>query len=303
MSEAAIFTNPDGGAGATSSGNESAVPGISPGIYGARDFETVAAMVRAEAGIVLPPGKAMLVYSRLAPLVRASGLGTFAAYLAGLAQDGEARRKAVNALTTNHTFFYREEHHFQHFAQEVRPHLCAMLGRGEAVRLWSAGCSSGEETWSLAMTLLGPDRHEGKMLAHKDIKILASDIADHALARASAATYDAKALDAVPTALCAAWTQKRADAVTIAETLREMVQFRRLNLHGDWPLRRRFQTIFCRNVMIYFDQSGKEALLARFARQLEPGGYLYIGHSERVSGPAETLLENVGPTIYRRRPQ
>ncbi len=285
------------------SSEEGAVPGISPGVYAARDFQAVAAMVRAEAGIVLPPGKAMLVYSRLAPLVRNSGLGTFSAYLEAINHDATARRKAVCALTTNHTFFYREEHHFHHFASEVRPYLLAKLGRGEAVRLWSAGCSSGEETWSLAMTLLGPDRVEGKALLGKDLKILASDIADHALAQAQQARYDAKALDAVPAPLRVAWTKTQRDEVLIADDLRELVQFRRLNLHGDWPISRRFQTIFCRNVMIYFDQSGKEALLSRFANQLEPGGHLYIGHSERVSGPAEALLENVDPTIYRRRPQ
>ena len=285
------------------SSGEGAVPGISPDVYGARDFQAVAAMVRAEAGIVLPPGKAMLVYSRLAPLVRTSGLGTFGAYLEAIHHDAAARRKAVCALTTNHTFFYREEHHFHHFANEVRPQLLARLGRGEAVRLWSAGCSSGEETWSLAMTLLGPDRVEGKALLGKDLKVLASDIADHALAQAQQARYDAKALDAVPAPLRVAWTKTLRDEVVIADDLRELVQFRRLNLHGDWPISRCFQTIFCRNVMIYFDQSGKEALLSRFANQLEPGGHLYIGHSERVSGPAEALLENVGPTIYRRRPQ
>ena len=299
MSEAALSIGTS--AGAITDGG--AVPGISPGVYGARDFQAVAAMVRAEAGIVLPQGKAMLVYSRLAPLVRASGLGTFGAYLSAIATDADARRKAVCALTTNHTFFYREEHHFQHFASKVRPLLCDKLRRKEPVRLWSAGCSSGEETWSLVMTLLGPDRGEGKVLAHSDVKVLASDIADHALARASEARYETRALDAVPAPLRTAWTQAQGDETVIADDLREMVQFRRLNLHGEWPMRRRFATIFCRNVMIYFDLAGKEALLARFAAQLEPGGHLYIGHSERVSGPAEALLENVGPTIYRRRPQ
>ena len=292
MSKAAISGASSDWGGTSDAG---AVPGISPGVYGARDFAAVAAMVRAEAGIVLPQGKAMLVYSRLAPLVRASGLGTFAAYLAAIREDATARRKAVCALTTNHTFFYREEHHFQHFASEVRPHLCGMIARKEAVRLWSAGCSSGEETWSLAMTLLGPDKAEGTLLAKGDVKLLASDIADHALARAAEARYEAKALDAVPAPLRSAWTRKQGDEVVIADIVQTMVQFRRLNLHGPWPISRLFQTIFCRNVMIYFD-------LTRFARQLEPGGYLYIGHSERVSGPAEALLENVGPTIYRRRP-
>ena len=280
-----------------------ALPGISPGIYGQQDFAAVAEMVRKEAGIVLPPGKAMLVYSRLAPLVRVSGLGTFSAYLAAIAQDAAARRKAVNALTTNHTFFYREEHHFTHFATVVRPRLAAQLAQGGAVRLWSAGCSSGEEVWSLVMTLLGPDKREGKMLAKRDLRVLASDIADHALDRAAAASYEAKGLDAVPEALRAAWAKPNGTELTIAPELRDLVQFRRLNLHGEWPMRRRFQVIFCRNVMIYFDQPTKERLVARFAEQIEPGGFLYIGHSERVSGPAEALFESVGPTIYRRRPK
>ena len=277
-----------------------ALPGISPGVYGPQDFAAVAEMVRKEAGIVLPPGKAMLVYSRLAPLVRVSGLGTFSAYLAAIAQDAAARRKA---LTTNHTFFYREEHHFTHFATVVRPRLTALLAQGGAVRMWSAGCSSGEEVWSLVMTLLGPDKREGKMLAKRDVRVLASDIADHALDRAAAANYEAKGLDAVPADLRETWTRPSGTDLTIAPELRDLVQFRRLNLHGEWPMRRRFQVTFCRNVMIYFDQPTKERLVARFAEQIEPGGFLYIGHSERVSGPAEALFESVGPTIYRRRPK
>lgn len=281
------------------------MPGISPGVYDERDFRAVSALVHAEAGIVLPPGKTMLVYSRLSPLVRASGLGTFAAYLESIRNDPEARRRTVCALTTNHTFFYREEHHFQHFAQTVRPLLLDLATHGEAVRMWSAGSSSGEEVWSLVMTLLGPDRAEGRRLAQRDIRVLASDIADHALERASGATYEAKDLAPVPADLRAAWTTTSGTPsgtqATIAQDARDLVQFKRLNLHGDWPMRRPFQVIFCRNVMIYFDQPTKERLVSRFAAQLVPGGFLYIGHSERVSGPAEAELEQVGPTIYRRR--
>lgn len=290
-------------AGGAAGAKELALPGVSPGVYGQRDFLAVARMVRDEAGIVLPAGKAMLVYSRLAPLVRMSGLGTFSAYLAAIAQDDAARRKAVCALTTNHTFFYREEHHFQHFAKLVRPQLATRLAQGGTVRLWSAGCSSGEEVWSLVMTLLGPDRREGRMLAKRDLRVLASDIADHALESAQKGRYEAKGLEAVPEELRSLWTRNSGNDVTIAPELRELVQFRRLNLHGPWPMQRRFQAIFCRNVMIYFDQPTKERLVSRFAGQLEPGGFLYIGHSERVSGPAEALFESVGPTIYRRRPQ
>jgi len=278
-----------------------AMPGISPGVYDEKDFRAVAAIVHKDAGILLPPGKAMLVYSRLAPLVRSSGRGTFAAYIQLIESDVDERRKTINALTTNHTFFYREQHHFEHFAQEVRPHLLDDLRHGDPVRIWSAGCSSGEEVFSLTMTLLGHDKNEGLQIARRDIRILASDIADHALKKASEGRYEARDGEALPEDLRRNWTRSEAGQMVICPEARELVQFKRLNLHGDWPMRRPFQVIFCRNVMIYFDQPTKERLVARFAQALAPGGYLYIGHSERISGPAEKLLEPVGPTIYHRR--
>jgi chemotaxis protein methyltransferase CheR len=277
------------------------MPGISPGVYGERDFQAVAQIIRDEAGIVLPTGKAMLVYSRLSPLVRENGCGTFAAYIELIRKQPELRRKAVCALTTNHTFFYREAHHFEHFAQHVRPGILKRLDAREDVRLWSAGCSSGEETWSLVMTLLGPDRREGESIAKSRLRVLASDLADHVLVKASAATYADADLEAVPAPLRAPWTQSAGGGLSsLVPQARDLVTFRRLNLHGDWPINRRFAVIFCRNVMIYFDQPAKEQLIARFAEHLEPGGFLYIGHSERVSGPAEAMLQPVGPTIYRR---
>ncbi|NOW47552.1 chemotaxis protein methyltransferase CheR [Novosphingobium sp. SG751A] len=278
-----------------------AMPGISPGVYDERDFRAVAAIVYREAGIMLPAGKAMLVYSRLAPLVRASGLGTFAAYIRHVEVDAGERRKTINALTTNHTFFYREAHHFEHFARVARPQLLADLQHGEPVRMWSAGCSSGEEVFSLTMTLLGHDRHEGVQLARRDIRILASDIADHALKKASEGRYGASDGDALPADLRQNWTSTQGKEMVIGPEARSLVQFKRLNLQGEWPMRRPFQVIFCRNVMIYFDQPTKDRLVARLAEALSPGGFLYIGHSERVSGPAEALLEPVGPTIYHRR--
>lgn len=278
-----------------------AMPGISPGVYDERDFNAVAAIIHREAGILLPPGKAMLVYSRLAPLVRASGRATFSAYIEMVEHDAEERRKTVNALTTNHTFFYREAHHFEHFAQKVRPTILNSLQHGQAVRLWSAGCSSGEEVFSLTMTLLGPDKRDAARITRADLRLLATDIADHALKKASEGRYDAKEAKALPDDLRSAWTRVEGDTLVIAPEARELVQFRRLNLQGEWPMRRPFQAIFCRNVMIYFDLPTKERLVARLAQALVPGGYLYIGHSERVSGQAADWLEPVGPTIYRRR--
>lgn len=277
------------------------MPGISPDIYGKADFAAVAAIVHAEAGIVLPPGKAMLVYSRLAPLVRNTASGTFALYLDKVRADPSERARMIAALTTNHTFFYREAHHFEHLAREVRPVLLRRLEQKQPVRIWSAGCSSGEETWSLVMTLLGPDRAEGRRIAGRDLRVLASDIAPGPVARATQASYPAKDLEPVPAPLREAWMRAEGENLTMTEEARSFVRFRLLNLLGEWPMRGPFQAIFCRNVMIYFDNPTKERLVARFAAMLEPGGHLYIGHSERVTGPAAELLQPVGPTIYRRQ--
>jgi chemotaxis protein methyltransferase CheR len=278
-----------------------ALPGISPAVYGADDFRAISDLAYREAGIVLPEGKAMLVYSRLAPLVRDSGCATFGAYVIRIREDAAERTKTICALTTNHTFFYRESHHFDHFRDTVRPHLIQRLERGGKVRLWSAGCSSGEETWSLAMTLLGPDRNQGLALARHDIRILASDIATHALTKAKAARYRAEDLKPVPEALCRAWTIRDGDEAEIAPEVRALVRFRTLNFLGDWPMKGHFDVIFCRNVMIYFDNPTKERLVARFAGMLDAQGTLYVGHSERVTGPALDHLMPMGPTVYRRR--
>lgn len=276
------------------------IPGVSPDIYSASDFSQVAKIVYDAAGIVLPQGKAMLVYSRLAPLVRAAGSVTFGKYIEQLHSDPVELNKAVAALTTNHTFFYREAHHFDHLRTVTRPMVLDKLRGGQGVRLWSAGCSSGEETWSIVMTLLGPDRSEGQQIARGDLRVLASDLAPHAIERGQAATYPAKDLKPVPDALSKAWTVPQGDSAIIADAARSIVRFRLLNLLGQWPIKGRFDFIFCRNVMIYFDNPTKERLVQRFADVLLPGGFLYIGHSERVTGPAANDLQLVGPTIYRR---
>ncbi|MEO0031117.1 MAG: hypothetical protein RIS94_875 [Pseudomonadota bacterium] len=277
------------------------LPGVSPGVYDADDFRAISEIAHKEAGIVLPQGKAMLVYSRLSPLVRNSGCATFGSYVMRIREDAAERKKAICALTTNHTFFYRESHHFDHFRDEVRPELVQRLQSGGKARLWSAGCSSGEETWSLAMTLLGPDHGAGIAIARRDIRILASDIATHALAKATAARYREEDLKAVPEPLRRAWTQPQGGESVIAPEVQALVRFRQLNLLGDWPMQGHFDVIFCRNVMIYFDNPTKERLLARFARMLAPDGTLYVGHSERVTGPALEDLAPSGPTVYRRR--
>jgi chemotaxis protein methyltransferase CheR len=284
---------------------EALVPGISPAIYGEEDFRRIAALIHRETGIVLNERKRMLAYSRLAPLVRRSGQTSFAAFLDLLGEAPSLMTEVISALTTNHTYFHREPHHFEHFADAVRPGLVGRALGGEPVRLWSAGCSSGEEIWTLLMVLLGPERAAGERIAASNIVALASDISANALAQARSATYPASALDALPEELRRLWcTATNADGepgLAIGPQLRGMVRVRQLNLLGEWPIRRSFDVIFCRNVMIYFDAPTKERLVERLARQLLPGGFLYIGHSERVTGTATALLEPVGPTVYRRK--
>lgn len=281
---------------------DASMPGVSPGIYDEADFRAISEIAHADAGIVLPAGKAMLVYSRLAPLVRSSGCATFGSYVMRIREDGAERTKAICALTTNHTFFYREAHHFEHFARDVRPGFVNRLRGGGKVRLWSAGSSSGEETWSLLMTFLGPDKAEGADIARRDLRLLASDIATHALEKARAASYRAEDLKPVPEQLRRNWTHVAGEDAMIAPEVQQLARFRTLNLLGQWPMQGQFDVIFCRNVMIYFDNPTKERLVARFAEKLAPGGWLYIGHSERVTGPAMEQLSTMGPTIYRKRP-
>ena len=280
------------------------VPGISPQVYRAADFKRIADLVRDEAGIVLNEKKQMLAYSRIAPLVRASGLQTFEEYLDAIDSDDAARTRTIASLTTNHTYFNREPHHFEHFAAEVRPRLIEEANAGQKVRIWSAGSSSGEEIYSLLMVLLGENRQEGMQLSKRQFIVLASDLADHAVKAASEGIYPAEAISKMPERLRINWTEASPDGdpskLTISSHIKRMVRFRQLNLLRPWPFQNQFDVIFCRNVMIYFDEATKAQLVTNFARQLKPGGFLYIGHSERVPPQASQYLESVGSTIYRR---
>lgn len=279
------------------------VPGISPQLYSEQDFERISRLVHQEAGIVLGAAKKMLAYSRIAPLVRASGLQTFSDYIDLIEKDAEKRTRAVSSLTTNHTYFYREPHHFEHFTEHVRPKLLGDVDAGKRVRIWSAGCSSGEEIYTLMMVLLGTEKRLAGSLASRDFAALASDLADHAVEAASEGKYQAEALSKLPAGLADAWCEEVPDTaqLVISRKLRDLIRFRRLNLLGSWPISSAFDVIFCRNVMIYFDEPTKEALVLRLARALKPGGHLYIGHSERVSGEAAQYVESLGSTIYKRK--
>jgi len=267
---------------------------------GERDFVALAEMVHRETGILLPDTKRELVRSRLGKRLRARGVHRFADYFRLIDSDAAEHAAALDALTTNHTSFFREVHHFEHFAETVRPTLVRRAAAGERIRFWSSACSSGEEPYSLAMSLLGSDRQEAVRIANSDMAILATDLSPTVIARARAALYPHTATAAVPQKLAANWLADQDGQKRIDPLCAGLVQYRELNLMGDWPMRGRFDVIFCRNVMIYFDEPTKERLQQRLVERLVPGGHFYIGHSERLIGVAAKQCRPIGQTIYRK---
>ena len=260
-------------------------------------FDAIAAMAREAAGLNLVPEKAAMVFSRIGKRVRALGLSGPEDYVALLGGPGaaEERENLISALTTNVTSFFRENHHFEHFAAELLPPLVERARAGGRVRLWSTACSSGQEPYSLAMVVL---EHFPEAPAH-DFRILATDIDRQVLAAARSARYGAE--------LAAPLSENRrrrflrptgAADLTVAEEVRDLVAFRHLNLMGDWPMKGRFDAIFCRNVMIYFDQPTQNRLISRFAGVCAPGAVLYLGHSERIDPAAGSDFAQVAQTTF-----
>jgi chemotaxis protein methyltransferase CheR len=268
-------------------------------LFTAEDFRTIAATLHSIAGIALPDSKATLVYSRLAKRLRAIGLESFRDYCALVTgQDGvDERQQMIVALTTNVTRFFREPHHFDHLREKVLPNLLTAARRGGPVRIWSAGCSNGQEAYSIGITILSmmPDA------ADLDIKILATDIDTQMLAEGRAAVYSNQVIAPIPADLRTRWFERHGDDWRAGEALRRLVTFNELNLIGDWPMKRQFQAIFCRNVVIYFEEETQAKVFNRFLPLLSPEGRLYIGHSERVCGPAAARFETDGVTTYRLR--
>jgi chemotaxis protein methyltransferase CheR len=268
--------------------------------FTADDFRHLAAMLHADAGIALVEAKANLVYSRLAKRLRKLGLDSFKAYCALVSspQGAEERQNMLAALTTNVTRFFREDHHFGHLKAQVLPNLIARVRQGGRARIWSAGCSSGQEPYSIALTLLSLMPDAGRF----DIKILATDIDPNVIAEGRQGYYSAETCTPIANDLLTRWFQANGrEGWTVGSELRQLVSFRELNLMGQWPMRGQFDVIFCRNVAIYFEEETQSRIWARFTAQLSPGGSLYIGHSERVSGSAADLLSTDGLTTYRLR--
>ncbi len=271
------------------------------------EFESFRQLLQAHSGIALGPHKRYLVQSRLSRRLRALALPSFAAYREYLTSGdpgGEELTRFVNAMTTNKTDFFREPHHFRYLTDVWAPAMRRHAERTHErkIRLWSAGCSSGEEPYTLAMTvrevLGGPGW---------DVRILASDIDTEILARAEAGVYTSAQIEPVPSPLRdRSFVKLPGDEGEprwqVRPELRQMVAFRRINFNDQpWPIRVQFDVIFCRNALIYFDRRGQERILARLNGLLKTGGVLCLGHSETVLGLLNGVTR-VGATIYRKDP-
>jgi chemotaxis protein methyltransferase CheR len=269
----------------------------------ASDFRRVQALIKARVGIDLGSNKQSLVYGRLARRLRALGMHDFADYLA-LVEDpvSDEAERFVNAITTNVTEFFRENHHFEFVARTVLPAIWRRTGAGaQRVRFWSAGCSTGEEPYSLAM-VLRENPPPASTAGGWDIKVLATDLDTDVLAHARDGIYPAERVEKIaPARLKRFFTKARVGtSYQASPELRSLITFKQLNLmDASWPMQGPFDVIFCRNVVIYFDDATKRALVERYRQLLGSGGYLLLGHSESMVG-STTGFESCGLTIYRR---
>jgi chemotaxis protein methyltransferase CheR len=263
------------------------------------EFRAIAAIVEEDARIHLVESKMTLVHSRLSRRLREHGLTSFKDYVALVRSNPTERAAMVVALTTNHTHFFREGHHFDHLRDHVLPSLQARARAGQKVRIWSAGCSSGEEVYSIAMTLAGETTASAGWLRQGDVRLLATDLAPHVVDAVAAARYSASTVQPIPEAYRRQWLRPDgSDHFVVADAPKSLVTARVLNLFQPWPMRQTYDVIFCRNVMIYFEDAAKAELEQRFVEMLAPGGVLYLGHSERLIGPAAAHMEPAGQTIY-----
>jgi chemotaxis protein methyltransferase CheR len=202
----------------------------------------------------------------------------------------------ISALTTNVSHFYREKHHFRTLEDGLLPKLIAGARAGQRVRLWSAGCATGQEPYSMAIAILRrfPDA------ASHDVRILATDIDERALAAALRGHYTPAQLEGVPPAERRTYFIQAEDGMEVGPEARALVRFRALNLNATWPFRGPFDAIFCRNVVIYFDTETQAALWPRFHHVLGPDGVLFIGHSERLDPASASRFASIGVTTYRK---
>lgn len=266
-----------------------------------REFQLIRNLVYKSCGINLGRQKRNLVVTRLQKVLRAGGFRSFGEYYEHVIQDtsGWALLTLVDQISTNHTYFFREKDHFDFLITDVLPGINRERKNARPkVRIWSAGCSSGEEPYTLAMTLM---EYLSGNRANMDASILATDISVSVLETAMAGIYPADKISPVPFPYRQRYFNLLKDGNwAVKQFLKDMILFRRLNLMSrEFQFKGLFQVIFCRNVMIYFDKATQQELIKRFYRYTEPGGYLFIGHSETID--RETgLYKYIKPSVYQK---
>ena len=259
-----------------------------------KNFFFLRDLARDQIGINLTESKRELIYSRISRRIRDLKLSDFDSYCGFVADDPQELVRFVNAVTTNLTFFFREPHHFEYLQNEFLAELAANHQQDRRVRIWSAGCSTGEEPYSLAMTL----RDANVLPVDFDVKILATDVDSDVLARASRGVYpsDSRGLEKSHERR---WFNRHADGIEVKPEVRELISFKQLNLMADWPMKGPFDIVFCRNVVIYFDKDVQRVLFERMANLMSPNSLLCLGHSESLFAVSERF-ELIGRTIYRK---
>ena len=265
-------------------------------------YADIARILYKRTGINLPDDNGSLVVSRLVKHLRQLRLPDFESYVRWIVmpEHHDEMNVMISALTTNTTRFFREPYHFDFFVKSLLPILISRAKAGERIRLWSAGCSSGEEPYSLAATLLyhWPD------VADFDVRILATDICEPALETAQGGRYLRDRLDGVPEnirALMLSETGPGAETVIIPKAIRRLITFRYLNFVEPWPTRGPFQAIFCRNVAIYMDDKVQLNVWSGLIDILDTGGLLFIGHSERLPPSQVDRVTLIDRTTFRRK--
>jgi chemotaxis protein methyltransferase CheR len=272
-----------------------------------RDFSSLSRFILDQCGIKIPPSKKQMLEGRLRKRLRALGFRSFERYLEYLfGPEGKVNSELIymiDEVTTNKTDFFRESQHFTFLTSSVLQELIDRHGPGVRVTLnvWSAGCSTGEEPYTLAMVL----SEFTQRVPALDFSILATDISTKVLAKAEKGIYESSQVDVIPMQLKKKYLLKSKDKsrnqVRVTSGLRGLVRFQRLNLlDKNFTINQRFGVIFCRNVLIYFDRATQEAVLRHMCRYLTVGGYLFTGHSETLHN-MDLPLQQCDSTVYRRR--
>lgn len=269
------------------------------------EFRKIASYIEKNVGIKMPPEKRLMMQSRLASRLKALHLDSYKQYIDYVFSGKDANNNEIimmiDAMTTNLTEFFREPQHFEFMRNVVLPGY-AQQGRGK-IKLWSAGCSTGQEPYTLSMVMSEYIR-QNPLSSIRDYSVLATDISTKVLDKAASAIYPMDAVKGIPKQTMHQYFLKGKDpknpSVRLKQEIRDRVNFMRLNfMDDDYGFRDTLQIIFCRNVLIYFDKTNQERVINQFLRYLEPGGYLFLGHSETIFGM--TLpFRTVAPTVFQR---